>query len=420
MVRTFVGAIIVVSCIYYLYDLAYEIPYHEEESVMKYLILIVISLLVLSGCGGDGQETAVVQEIPTLPVDTLSLMNEIGVELGDSTNTFGSIVSALIYQKDRILVLDQVANCVKIYDSNGNYLQQLSRQGNGPGELVMPWDMFIMPDGRLMILDMGKRGFVVFDDSLRFIEEFGLWTQNPPMQGTAVSDSQFVAYKTDTDMHDNNLVMHRRIALYTCGEEEWDYIFWQDSIEASMNEIIENPSMFILSILDPLSIGGNGSDGIYFSLKDGEEYRVTGWNPAGEEILSICLDIEPVNKTTDEIAAESTYVNNYISRISSGGDAGLVFEPDPFKDMVIGVDIGPDGNLWVRRGTTDMPFFDIFDTESGVLLHHTVFPVDGWSWKTSVSPDGILAWEEDPEEGYQKLYILGMESDKPEDYQTLP
>lgn len=73
--------------------------------------------------------------------------------------------------------------------------------------------------------------------------------------------------------------------------------------------------------------------------------------------------------------------------------------------MVIGVDIGPDGNLWVRRGITDIPFFDIFDTE-GNLLHHTVFPRKGWSWRTSVSPEGILAWEEDPEEGYQVLYLL--------------
>ncbi len=372
---------------------------------MKYFLLIVISLAFLSGCGGDGREAAAVQNIPTLPVDTLSMMNEIGVEIGDSTNTFGSIVSALVYQKDKILVLDQVSTCVKVFDSDGNYIQQVSRQGNGPGELVMPWDMFLTTDGRLLILDMGKRGFVVFDDSLQFVEEYGLWTQNPPMLGTAVSDSQFVAYKVDTDMADNEVVIKRTIALYTCGEKEWDQIFWQDSIEASMNEIMENPSIFLINLLDPLSIGGNGSDRIYFSLKDGEEYRVTGLDSAGEEVLSIAMDMTPVEKTTEEIAAESTYVNNYFNSMGGGGGFGMVFEPDPFKDMVIGVDIGPDGNLWVRRGTVDSPFFDVFDTE-GNLLHHTVFPVEGWSWKTSVSPDGILAWEEDPEEGYQKLYIL--------------
>jgi len=385
---------------------------------MKYLLLPVVLLLVLSGCGENGHESSSIPDMPVLPVDTLYIVNEIGVELGDSTNTFGAITSSIIDRKGRILVLDQVAGCLKVYDQNGNYIMQVSRQGNGPGELVMPWDMFQMPDGRLMILDPGKLGFVVFDDSLQFIEEISLWSQNPPFQGTPVSDNQYAAYKIDTDMVDEKIVMNRRIALYTYGEKEWDLIFWQDSIEASMNDIIENPSILIINLLDPLSIGGNGSDRIYFSLKDGEKYRVTGWDPEGEEILNISMDLDPVEKTEEEIYAESTYVTSYIGRMSGGGFP-MEFEPDPFKDMVIGLDTGPDGNLWVRRGTVDSPFFDIFDSE-GTLLHHVLFPVEGWSWKTSVSQNGILAWEEDPEEGYQKLFILGMQSDKPEDNQTLP
>jgi hypothetical protein len=54
----------------------------------------------------------------------------------------------------------------------------------------------------------------------------------------------------------------------------------------------------------------------------------------------------------------------------------------------------------------DMPFFDIFDPATGELLRHVVFPVEGWSWVTDVSENGILAWEEDPELGYQQLYKL--------------
>ncbi|MCD4701471.1 MAG: 6-bladed beta-propeller [Candidatus Aegiribacteria sp.] len=373
---------------------------------MKCLLTVFGCLItVLSGCGGNGQKPVSVQDMPVLPVDTLQAVLEIGVELGDSTNTFGAIISTVIDRRGRILVLDQVASCMKVYDSNGNYLRQISRHGNGPGELVMPWGMFLMSDGRLMVLDPGKKGFVVFDDSLQFVEEIGLWPQNPPFQGTPLSENRYVGYKIGTDMTDGGIVMNRRVALYTYGEEEWDLILWQDSIEASMNEIMENPSMFLIDMLDPLSIGGNGSDRIYFSLKDGEEYRITGWNPEGEEILSISMDLAPVEKTPAEIAAESTYVTNYISRMSGGGGFPFEFEPDPFKDMVIGVNIGPDGNLWVRRGTVNTPFFDIFDT-NGNLLHHTIFPCDGWSWKTSVSQEGILAWEEDPEEGYQVLYLL--------------
>jgi len=371
---------------------------------MKYLF-VLCCLILLAGCGGNGQEPTIDQNIPVLPVDTLQVALEIGVEIGDSSNTFGAITSTLIDQRGRILVLDQAATCLKVFDSEGNFLLQVSRSGNGPGELVLPWDMFIMPDGRLAIPDLGKLGFVVFSDSLEYLEEVGLWPQNPPFQGTPISDDQYVAYKIDTDVADDGIVLRRTIALYSWGEEEWDQIFWQDSIVASMNEIVENPSVLIIDLLDPLSLSGNGSDGIYFSLKDSEEYLITGWNQAGEEIMSISMDLAPVNKTAEAIAAESTYVNNYISRMSGGGGAGMIFEPDLHRDMVTSVDIGPDGNLWIRRGTIDSPFFDIFSKE-GELLHHVIFPSEGWSWKTSVSEEGILAWEEDPEEGYQVLYLL--------------
>lgn len=113
---------------------------------MKCLLTVFGCLItVLSGCGGNGQEPAAVRDMPVLPVDTLQAVLEIGIELGDSTNTFGAITSTVIDQEGRILVLDQVASCIKVYDSNGNYLQQVSRQGNGPGELVFPLNSNLTP-----------------------------------------------------------------------------------------------------------------------------------------------------------------------------------------------------------------------------------------------------------------------------------
>ena len=130
---------------------------------MKYLFTVFGCLILIYGCSGNGQEPTIVQDIPTLPVDTLQVALEIGVEIGDSSNTFGAITSTMLDNKGRILVLDQVATCLKIFDSEGDFLLQVSRSGNGPGELVLPWDMFMMPDGRLVILDPGKLGFGPFD-----------------------------------------------------------------------------------------------------------------------------------------------------------------------------------------------------------------------------------------------------------------
>lgn len=378
---------------------------------MKYILGLLSAVILMTSCGGEdaGFRSGEVLNPPTMPVDTLESVIEIGVELGDSAYVFGAVSDAVFDERGRILVLDQVAADLRLYDEEGIFLEYVTARGSGPGMLAMPWSMFFMDDGRLMLMDMMKLGYVVFDDSLAFAEEISNWPQNPPFQGMSVSDSQFVAYKIDTDMQDNNIVMKRSVVLYDYGQEDWSSAFWQDSMTMTQSEIMADPSKLILDLLDPLSISGNSETGVFFSLKDGEEYSVLGWDLEGREIFNVSMDLNPVDKSAEEIRAESLYVNRYIERMAGGGGGGnfpFKLSPDPHKNMVEGVDLGPDGNLWVRRGTRSYPFFDVFDIETEELLRHVVYPDEGWSWKTVVSPRGIIAWEEDPEEGYQVLQVL--------------
>jgi hypothetical protein len=371
-----------------------------EVAKMKSVSLVCLSLLLAVACGSQ-PATAVWQS--ELPVDTLTAVLSLGTEMGDSTSTFGLIQDAVILEDGGILVLDGQAACIKVFDPSGNYVRQVARRGSGPGELNIPWEFFQMPDGRLMVLEMLKQGFVVFDDSLRFQQEISHWTQNPPMQSTALSNSTFAAFKIDADMVDEQIVMHRRVAIYTVGEKEYDMVLWGDSLTATMNQIIENPSMFITDLLDALCIAGDGAGSVFFAMKDGEKYQVTGWNASGEEILRISMNLAPVPKTPEEIQEESEYMTRFMNSMGSG--MPFTFEPEPYRNMVVNLGVGPDGNLWVQRGTTDTPFFDIFDLD-GNPVRHAAFNEPGWSWTFAISPRGILAWEMDPAEGYQRLYLL--------------
>lgn len=372
---------------------------------MKYFNILIISLLLIASCGEEEGNAAVEDEL-SIPVDTLEVILQIGTDFGDSTNTFGEIFDVAIDYEGNILVLDQIMADLKIYDSSGDYVRHVTRRGNGPGELVMPWDMFMFGDGRLMVLDPGKHGFLVFDDSLRFLDELQLWLQNPPFQSCAVSDSQFASYKANLDRTDTQLIIHQRVALYTYGNEDWDLLFWRDSLSLPIDDVRRDRSLLFNNIEEPLVICSDGSGMVYFSMKEEEEYSVTGWDIDGEVLLDISVHMPPVAKTMEEIKAESTFVTNYVAMRGGGGEVQWEFQPEPYKDMVIDINIGPDGNLWVRRGTTQTPFFDIFDPSSSELLSQAVFPDEGWSWKVEVSRNGIVAWEEDPESGYQVLYIL--------------
>lgn len=360
--------------------------------------------VLIFGCGGVDSVQKADDQI-TLPVDTLQVVLEIGEELGDSTKMFGSIVAAGIDEQGRIFVLDEIEACLKVFDMQGNYIQQVSHRGAGPGELLHPKGMFIMPDGRIGINSSDKGGYIIFDDSLKFVEEISLWIENSPYHVTPVSDSILAVCRYDENTRGETHVLHHTVAIYRWGEEEWEILLWKDSMEVTVNEVMRDPlQTFIFSLIDQLSTGGNGNGCIYFAPVDPYEYRVIGWDPTGTEILSITRDMTLVAKTSYEIEDEIYYVNSYFQS-RSGRPLFFEFQPAPYRNMIIGVDIGPGNNLWVRRGTRNEPFFDIYDLD-GNLLRHAIFPDDGWSWETEVTPHGILAWELDPLMGYQKLYLL--------------
>ncbi len=360
----------------------------------------LILVLLAAACGDQPSQTG---QAAGLPVDTLSAALSIGVELGDSTNTFGVIQDALVLPDSRLLVLDRQSACMKLFDSDGEYVRQLSRRGGGPGELNMPWELFLMPDGRLLVLEMMKQGYVVFDEDLQFTEEISHWAQNPPMLASPLSDSTFSAYKIDTDMVDERIVMNRRIVVYRVGEQDYDTVLWEDSLTATPDDIMENPSMFVTDLLDAFCLAGDENGTVYFAEKSGEVYEILGWNSSGAEVFRATMALEPVPKTPEEIEEEKAYMNRFFAGM--GGGMSFDFEPEPNRNMIVALGIGPGGNVWAQRGTTDTPFFDIFDT-SGNLLGHAVFPEPGWSWTFSISPRGILAWEADPPEGYQVLHLL--------------
>lgn len=370
---------------------------------MKYLHLMKLLLLlipvVIVGCKIDEEST---DNIITLPVDTLLVVFEIGEEMGDSTNTFWSIVEADIDDQGRVFVVDEIDASVKVYDLQGNHIQQITRRGNGPGELHHPSGLCIMPDGRIVINAPSKHGYVVFNDSLEFVEEVSLWLNNSPYHVSPMTNNKLVACSYGGNPETE--AEWQYAAIYNWGEADWETLLWIDSIVISYSEYENDPSASItFTLFHELSSYGDGNGNVYFGQIDEFEYRVLGWDSTGTEILNITSDINPVEKSSEEIASEAEYMS-YIFQWM-GGSPSIEIHPSIYKNMISDVGIGPDENLWVRRGTHNDLFFDIYNLE-GNPLHHAVYPIVSWSWKTNITPNGILAWEEDPLSGYQVLYLL--------------
>jgi len=371
-------------------------------------IISVLHLFILSACFvftiscRDAEPQAAFEDQSTHSVDTLQLVLEIGEEYGDSTNTFWSLSGADIDDQGRIFVVDEIDASVKVYNLQGNYIQQVTRMGNGPGELQHPRGLCIMPDGRIVINAPSKFGYVVFNDSLEFVEEVSLWLNNSPYHVTPLTNNKLVACR-----HGGNIetdIERHTVAIYNWGEPEWENLLWKDSIKVTDSEFENDPSVSItFTLFHNLCSYGDGNGNVYFGQVDPFQYRVIGWDSTGTEILNITRDMTPVEKSPEETEYEAEYMNYTYRR--RGGLASNDLHPDIYENMISDVGIGPDENLWVRRGTRNDLFFDIYDLE-GILLRHAVYPAESWSWKTRITPRGILAWEMDPLEGFQKLYLI--------------
>lgn len=57
-----------------------------------------------------------------------------------------------------IIVLDNSACCVMVYNPNVEFTRQISNEGDGPGELRLPMSVTVVVDGRIRV----RRG-TVFD-----------------------------------------------------------------------------------------------------------------------------------------------------------------------------------------------------------------------------------------------------------------
>lgn len=67
---------------------------------------------------------------------------------------------------------------VLVFDRSGNFVREFGSAGEGPGEFKMPIGFAVMRDGTVVVMDMGHRGYQLFDangEYLRMARGMGRW-----------------------------------------------------------------------------------------------------------------------------------------------------------------------------------------------------------------------------------------------------
>lgn len=79
-----------------------------------------------------------------------------------------------------IFVLDSQAGHVAVFDTRGQHLRIIGREGEGPGEFRRPVNLSVDPDGSVSVWDFGKRGLVRFSPDGEYRD---LWQPEIRYQG---------------------------------------------------------------------------------------------------------------------------------------------------------------------------------------------------------------------------------------------
>lgn len=93
------------------------------------------------------------------PVDVWS----VGTDEGESWEMLSNVMSMAFDANDNLHALDQGNHRILVFDRNGQFVRQFGKQGEGPGEFQAPMAIAILGDGTVVVTDLGRRGFVLFD-----------------------------------------------------------------------------------------------------------------------------------------------------------------------------------------------------------------------------------------------------------------
>ena len=72
-------------------------------------------------------------------------------EGGEGVYLFGAITAAWA-TSDRIYIVDSQVPAVRAFDHQGNYLFDVGRPGQGPGEYIQPMALALGGDGRVIVV----------------------------------------------------------------------------------------------------------------------------------------------------------------------------------------------------------------------------------------------------------------------------
>lgn len=130
------------------------------------LLPATLCILLLACDDGPAGDTGT----DILLTPTTEDLYSVGQYSGEDWENFTRVDKVAFDASGNLHVFDPEAMRIVVVDREGNFLREIGREGEGPGELGYPWGFEILRDGRIVIYDF-PRTWQLYDPEGAFVEE---------------------------------------------------------------------------------------------------------------------------------------------------------------------------------------------------------------------------------------------------------
>jgi len=296
-----------------------------------------------------------------------------------------------------ILVLDQAAAAVHVFTPEGSYMETFGSCGDGPGEMGNPMSIETVGN-RILIRDQVRNGYLIFNGDHVFEGEAAYWSRSAPQDFRNAGGGRFIAVRCGIVPAENGPGLFREALIYKTGEEEPEAVLQADTVPLDPSEIAS-----LARAKEGLLVASDTCGSCFVALTTVDSYRIHVWNGVSMEEF-IDLEVQPVRKTDSEIRREEEFMTAQMNTM--GAEGFTEWTAQAYRDVIRSMGVYR-GELWVQNGQYEFPRFDLHSIHTGTLLHTAEFPAEGM-WNFRISPSGILAWEEDPQNGMFLIHVLSV------------
>jgi hypothetical protein len=364
-----------------------------------YALATAFCLPLLPLAASAGQEVTVEGVVhvknPTAPpqgVETMQLEElwRAGGE-GEDQTVFGVILQALSDDQGNLYLLDLQLSQVFVYSPEGKLLRTLTREGEGPGEIRNPTDMFFTADGSLGLVQTfpGKVVKVKLDNtpagSIEPKRGEGGPSGIPVLIDGEFRGGNLVFSGLDVIVGNPQTQQTRKSFLASYGEDGVEKTrYWEKSqfMDLANLRLDEGDQYNVFPRRWDIATNGD----VYVAA-DRNQYSVSVF--AADGTLKRVIEREFTNRkrTEEELALYRRLVDAQMAVMPGQHDVTIGERPEAIQSL----EIAPDGSIWVVSsfGNHEQPAgimstYDVFDAQGNYVKQVAIAcPGDG-------KKDGLL------------------------------